>query len=92
MLTNVSTIILLLPGSHVVTRSDAGTAAKAVALAVLLVVVLLPLLLPPLVVTVLGHRADPLLASHNRLVVGHQRALNAAVCFLLAALLASRLV
>ena len=77
MLTNVSTIILLLPGSHVITRSDAGTAAKALALAVLLVVVLLPLLLPPLVVTVLGHRADPLLASLNRVVVGHQRALNA---------------
>ena len=91
MLTNVSTIILLLPGSHVITRSDAGTAAKALALAVLLVVVLLPLLLPPLVVTVLGHRADRLLASLNHVVVGHQRALNASVCFLLAALLASKL-
>lgn len=92
MLTNASTIILLLPGSHLVTRSEASLAVKAAALALLLVVVLLPLLLPPLVVTVLGHRADGLLAALNRVVVGHQRLLNASVCFLLAALLASKVV
>jgi hypothetical protein len=59
---------------------------------VLLVVVLLPLLLPPLVVTLLGPRSDALLARLNRVVVGHQRVLNASVCFLLAALLATKVV
>ena len=54
----------------------------------LYVITLLPVIGPPLVVTLLGPRATPLLERLNRLFADHQRGIGAALCFGFAALLA----
>jgi hypothetical protein len=88
MLINFSTLILLAPACHEITRSTASTEVKAAAVVMLVVITLLPVLLPVLGVTVLGSRADPVLATVNGFVSRHSRQINAAVCLVLAALLA----
>lgn len=88
MLINFSTLILLAPACHEITRSTASTEVKAVATVMLVVITLLPVLLPVLGVTLLGSKADAALATINGLVSRHSRQINAAVCLVLAALLA----
>lgn len=88
MLVNFSTLILLAPACHDISRSDADTATKAAAVVLLVVVAALPVLLPIVMVTVLGPRGDAVLQRTNGFVGRHARAINAGVCFVLAALLA----
>jgi threonine/homoserine/homoserine lactone efflux protein len=88
MLINFSTLILLAPACHEITRSMASSGVKAFCAVMLVVVTLLPVLLPVLGVTVLGSRADAVLARINSFVSRHSRQINAAVCLVLAALLA----
>ncbi|MEI6374050.1 MAG: GAP family protein [Actinomycetes bacterium] len=87
MLTDVSSLILFLPALHDITRSSADTAAKALVFGFLYLMVMLPLLLPVLLVTVMGSKADGMLASLNRFVSANSRRINAGICFLFAAYL-----
>lgn len=88
MLINFSTLILLAPACHEITRSTAALDVKVAATVMLVLIALLPVLLPVLAVTLLGARADAVLARVNVLVTQHSRQINAAVCLVLAALLA----
>ena len=88
MLTNFSTLILLAPACHEITKSTEPVEVKAIATLVLVVIVLIPLVAPVLSMTLLGHRSDAVLASLNRAVSTHSRQINAGICFVLAALLA----
>ena len=87
MLTDVSSLILFLPALHDITRSSADSAAKAVVFGFLYLMVMVPLLLPVLLITVMGSKADGMLASLNRFVTANSRRINAAICFFFAAYL-----
>jgi len=87
MLTDVSSLVLFVPAMHAITRSSADDGAKALVFGVLCLCVLAPVLVPALLVSLLGRRADPALAALNRFVTGHQRQINAGICFVFAAFL-----
>lgn len=87
MLTDFSSLVLYLPALHEITRSDADSASKAVVFSFLFLLTMLPLLLPVLLVTLLGSKGDPVLASLNRFVSAHQRQINAGICLLFSAYL-----
>lgn len=86
MLTDASTIIMLLPGTHEIARSDASADIVLAAEVMLFVIVMIPILLPVGLLTIAGHRADTFLVSVNTWVTKHQRLINALVCFLIGAL------
>ena len=88
MLTNFSTLILLAPACHEITKSTEAADVKALATAVLVGIILVPLLAPVLSMTLLGHRSDAVLARLNEVVSSHSRQINAGICFLLGVLLA----
>lgn len=73
MIVNFSTLLLVLPAVHEITRSTATTSAKVVAFVVLYVIVLLPVLLPVAFASVLGSRADHALDATHRWVGSHTR-------------------
>ena len=88
MALNGSTLIIVLAGSHHITEADAPTQAKILAALLLLVGAVLPLVIPPLLVTILGHKADAMLERLNAFTTAHQRAINTIILLLIAALLA----
>lgn len=87
MLTDASTIILLIPGTHLIAMSTADVTARFGASLLIFVIVLIPLLLPVTLLTLTGRRSDALLARVNAWVTAHQRLINALVALLIAALL-----
>jgi hypothetical protein len=76
MLTNFSTLILLLPALRVITRSPVDLAGQGLALGMLLVIALLPVLAPVGLVSLLGRRARPALASLNSFASSHSLAIS----------------
>jgi hypothetical protein len=86
MITDASSMILLLPALHEISLADDAVGIKTLATAVLLLVMLLPLTLPVLAVTVLGHRADSVLAKINGFVSRHQSTINGIVIIVIALL------
>ncbi|HYI37633.1 MAG TPA: GAP family protein [Thermoleophilaceae bacterium] len=87
MVTNVTTLALYFPLVHEISTDDASLGAKAVVFAVASLIVMLPAAGPPLVVTVLGARADAGLKRMNTFVTAHHQVISAAVCFLFALVL-----
>ena len=87
MLSDASTIILLIPGAHLIATSSVDTEARLLVTLIVFLIVLLPLLIPIGALTLLGHRSDALLAKVNAWVTAHQRLINAIVALLIAALL-----
>jgi Na+/melibiose symporter-like transporter len=85
--TNLSSIVILIPGIHAMEALRPGIIPGTVALAVLLFFLMLPALIPVGLVTLLGSRADPLLASLNRFVTKHARAITGILCLVIAAFL-----
>ncbi len=79
MATNLSTLVLVLPAMHEITRSDAGTGAQVAAAVLLYVVTLLPVLVPVVGVVLLGARADGVLASAHGWVTRNSRRIAAGV-------------
>jgi hypothetical protein len=88
MLTNFSSIALFFPATHEIGISHVSPGGKVVAFLLLYTITLLPAFGPPLVVTLLGSRATPLLQGLNWFFVGHRRGIGAGICFGFAALLA----
>jgi len=87
MVTNVTTLALYFPLVHEISTDDASLTAKAVVFAVASLIVMIPAAGPPLVVTVLGDRADAGLKRMNTFVTAHHQTISAAVCFLFALVL-----
>jgi Sap, sulfolipid-1-addressing protein len=87
MLSNLSTLVLYIPAIHLITHSTADDATKWGAAVMLLLITSAPFVLPVLAVTIVGHRSDALLARVNAFTGRHSRQINAAICFVFAALL-----
>jgi len=79
MLVNFSTLLLVLPAVHEITRSTASTTDKVAVFAVLYVIVLLPVLVPVLAVTVLGSGADRALGAAHTWVGAHTRTIGVVI-------------
>jgi hypothetical protein len=79
MLVNFSTLVLYLAALHQVSHSSVDLAEKAVVGGILMLITLIPVLLPVSLVTVLGHKADPVLSRVNVFVGGHAREITAGI-------------
>ncbi len=90
MVVNFSTLLLFLPALHEITRSSVDLAGRSVAFALLFVITLLPVLLPVGLVTVMGPRADPVLATTHRFVSKHARSIGIVIEVVFAAYLVVR--
>jgi len=88
MLTNFSSLVLFFPAMHAIGISDAGLAAQIVAFALLYAITLMPAYGPPLLVTLLGPRADPILERLSHFFTTHHKGIGAGLCFAFAVLLA----
>ena len=84
MLSDASTIILLIPGAHAIADLSDPDPVRLAAAALLYVIVLIPLVIPVGALSLVGHRADALLSRVNAWVTAHQRLINAAVAVLIA--------
>lgn len=84
---NFSTLVLLVPATHITINSDLSTGSRAVLLGVVFLITLTPVLLPALAATVAGRSADPVLARLNGWTTRHSRQVNAGIAFFFAALL-----
>lgn len=89
MAANVTTVVLLLPATHAISVSRAGTAAQAVACAVLALAAVAPALLPPLFVTLGGDAGRRRLDRTADFLHEHQHRINAVVCVAFALYLAA---
>jgi len=87
MVSNFSTIVLYFPAVHAIGIADVALADKAVAFALLFAITLLTAVGPPLVVTLMGARATPVLERLNGFFTAHRRGIGAAICFAFAVLL-----
>jgi hypothetical protein len=76
MVSNFSTLILFLPALRLITRAPVTSLDQLVAVAFLLLVALAPVLVPVSLVTMLGRRAQPGLATLNRAVTDHSLAIT----------------
>jgi len=79
MLVNFSTLVLFLTALHQISHSSVDLAEKAVVGVILIVIALLPVLLPVLLVTVLGQKANAVLARLNEFVSSHAREITAGI-------------
>jgi len=79
MVVNFSTLLLVLPAVHEITRSTAGATAKWTVFAIVYVIVLLPVLVPVVLAQLLGARADPGLDATHRWVARNARTIGTVV-------------
>lgn len=87
-ITDFSSFVVLLPGLHAVSRSDADLIVRALALVVLLVLTLLPVWGPPLAVVVTHGAARAPLQRLYRFVMAHDLQIMGVMALLVAAYLA----
>lgn len=87
MASNVSTLIIVIPALHHVSVSGAPRTEQFLALLELFAFVMLPMLIPVLLLTLLGHRADPFLHWLNAFMTKYARQITAIVCFVIALML-----
>jgi threonine/homoserine/homoserine lactone efflux protein len=85
--TDFSSLVLLVPALHEVTRSTVWLAAKVVIVAFLFVCAMLPVLIPPIAVRLGGQRGVDALQRAYRLVMGHQVQVMGAIAVPLGAVL-----
>lgn len=79
MVTNVTTIVLLVPATHRSWTAPLPTGQRVLLLAVVALVTLLPASLPPLAVVALGRRGPTVLAALSGTLHRHQRIITAIV-------------
>lgn len=87
MITNISSLIIIIPGVRHVTEAGSDTATTVAALLVLLLFTTLPALIPVGLATVFGKRADGVLSWMNAFVTKHSRTITAVICLALSAYL-----
>ena len=86
MLTNFSSLVLIVPAVHEITK-DLKSWEQAGPLLLVFFCACAPALLPVAAVTLLGHRSDAVLGHLSRFTTDHARQINAGICFLFAVLL-----
>ena len=87
MATNLSSLIIIIPGVRAVQETQAAFPLQVVAILIILLCTLMPALLPVGLATVFGTHADTLLAWLNHFVAKNTRIITAAICVLLAVFL-----
>ncbi|MDP4014204.1 MAG: GAP family protein [Candidatus Nanopelagicales bacterium] len=88
MVTNFSSVVLILPATHDIMNSATSLVTQGLMLALVFFCTLAPVILPALAVTLMGSRSDRWLSAMNRFTRSHAKQINAAIAFLFAALLA----
>ena len=68
MLTNFSTLILVMPALRLIARSGLALADRSLTVALLMAIALMPVLFPGGLASALGRRAQPALDGRNRVV------------------------
>jgi hypothetical protein len=88
MLTNFSTIVLYFPAMHAIgIAGGVELSGKLLAFLLLFAITLLTAVGPPLLVTLMGPRATPVLQRLNGFFTAHRRGIGAGICFVFAVLL-----
>lgn len=87
MATDLSSLIIIIPGVRVVQETQASMTLQVAALLVVLLLTLVPALVPVGLATIFGHRADEFLVRLNHWVNAHTKLITAAICLILAAFL-----
>ena len=87
MATDLSSLIIIIPGVRVVQETQAAFSLQVTALLLVLLLTLMPALLPVGLATAFGHRADAFLLRLNHWVTAHMKLITAGICLLLAAFL-----
>lgn len=80
MATNLSSIVILIPGIHSIEAQRPGLLPAFLALSVAFALLMLPALLPVGLATALGHRADAFLHQLNVFVTKHSRTITGLLC------------
>jgi threonine/homoserine/homoserine lactone efflux protein len=89
MATNFSSLVLYFPAMHAIGISDTSDEARGLALVLLFTITMLPAYGPPLVVGLLGPRAQRPLDRLSGFFTAHRQAIAATLCFGFAVLLAA---
>ena len=84
---NASSLVLVLAATHIAISSGLPADQQLTLLAIVYVFTMLPVVLPVLAATVMGKRADPVLARMNAFTTSHEHQINAGIAFFFAALL-----
>lgn len=84
MATNLSTIVMMIPGVHHVQEGNFAIGPTLFAYGVLLVFVMIPALFPVGLVSIFGHRSDAVLTRVNGFVSRNSRKITGVICALLA--------
>ena len=87
MLTNLSTLVLIIPAVHDTINAHAALPGRIALLAAIWLIALLPAWGPLALVLAGGRRADPVLQALHGFVSQHGKWINAGIAFLFAALL-----
>lgn len=84
---NASTLAMYLPALHIITRSDAGEAIKALSLMMLFLITTAAAWVPPLLVTVRGETMEPRLARVQHWLESHGHMISIVITAVFGALL-----
>ena len=87
MATDLSSLIIIIPGVRVVQETEAAVSLQVTALLLVLLLTLIPALAPVGLATLFGHRSDAILSRLNHWVTAHTKAITAGICLMLAAFL-----
>lgn len=87
MATDLSSLIIIIPGVRVVQETEATATMQLIALLIVLLLTLMPALLPVTLATVFGKKADTFLLELNHWVTKHTKLITAAICLILAVFL-----
>ncbi|HEY5110609.1 MAG TPA: GAP family protein [Acidimicrobiales bacterium] len=79
MVVNFSTLLLVLPAVHEITRSAVATPDKVAAFVLMYLIILVPVLVPVLLATILGSRADRALDVTHRWVGRNARTIGTVI-------------
>jgi hypothetical protein len=88
MATNLSSIVIIIPGVHAIEAQRPGAAAAIVALSIAFVLLMAPALLPVGLATLFGQRSDAFLHRVNLFVTKHSRTITGLICLGIAIYLA----
>ena len=87
MLTNISTIVCYLAGTHEISAAELGLSDDVIALALLTVVTLVTILIPIFIYFIFPSRSDKVLSSFNAWLSRHSKVIGAVVLLVFGAYL-----
>ena len=84
---NASSLVLVLAATHITITAGLPPDQQFILLAIVYVFTMLPVVLPVLAATLMGKRADPVLARMNHVTTTYEHQINAGIAFFFAVLL-----